>query len=487
MRGGLTKAVLTRANTLIKSYENVIFLTLSFQPDFNKIIEQLYDTGKLDKKVKVLNFHDDLAKMINPEQIIQQGKETNETKVEGFYEFIDKGNEFPSYRYYKDGKYVKYKRFNQDGSLLFVDYMNDSRQRTQRDEYDEEGCLVCSQFMDPTTNKARLKSYYGKNGECYLSTWVDDDKKEGRSLLFGPNYKEYKTLYHLYTKWVDEKLKSLENPVVFSDSRFSDGLVMDLKTKNIKKIAVLHNNHFARPYNNKADIKKTWNPLFNGIEKFDRVVFLTNDQRQDIASVVGDLQSFRVIPHAVPTINEESKASKHKPHLAVYLARYETQKRVDEAIKAFKYVVKKLPDARLHIYGFGPLKSTLNNKIIELKLENNVKLMDFTDNPTKTYQEAACSLLTSDYEGFGMVITESLAAGTPVVAYDCKYGPKDIIRDGKDGFLVPWGNRRKLANRILQIFKDQELRKELSRNAVEVKERFSRQKYEEKWIEIIRD
>ena len=149
--------------------------------------------------------------------------------------------------------------------------------------------------------------------------------------------------------------------------------------------------------------------------------------------------------------------------------------------------MKKLPDARLHIYGFGPLKSTLNNKIIELKLENNVKLMDFTDNPTKTYQEAACSLLTSDYEGFGMVITESLAAGTPVVAYDCKYGPKDIIRDGKDGFLVPWGNRRKLANRILQIFKDQELRKELSRNAVEVKERFSRQKYEEKWIEIIRD
>ncbi|MCM3029700.1 MULTISPECIES: glycosyltransferase [unclassified Niallia] len=486
VRGGLTKAVLTRANTLIKHFEEVIFLTLAFQADYKEIIEELYNSGKLDQRVKVLNFFDDATSNVEGE--LKVGPESSEVKEEGFYEFIDKDQELPSYRYYKNGKYVKYKRFDSDGKLLFVDYMNEARNRTQRDEYDKEGFLVCSQFMDLNSNIPRLKSYFARNGESYVSVWMDEKtKKEGRTLLYGEQYKEYSSLYKLYTKWVDDKLLTITNPVVFSDSRFSDGLVLDLKTKGIKKVAVLHNNHFAMPYNNKAEIKKTWATFFKGIAKFDRVVFLTHDQKSDVSAAYGDLPSYRVIPHAVPEAKEEESQVTYDPHLAVCLARFETQKRLDEAIKSFKYVVRKIPDAKLHIYGFGPQKTKLEGLIESLGLKENVKLKAFTSNPTLTYKKAACSILTSDYEGFGMIITESMAAGTPVVSYDCKYGPKDIIRDGIDGYVVPRGKQRKLAQRIIKIFKDQEHRNILAGKSLEVKERFSYKNFEKQWIDIIKE
>lgn len=486
VRGGLTKAVLTRANTLIKHFDEVIFLTLAFQADYKEIIKELYDSGKLDPRVKVVNFFDDTASDVEGE--LKVGPETSDTKEEGFYEFLDKDQELPSYRYYKNGKYVKYKRFDNDGKLLFVDYMNETRNRTQRDEYDKEGFLVSSQFMDLNLNTPRLKSYYAKNGECYLSIWMDEKtKKEGRTLLFGENHKEYSSLYKLFTSWVDNKVKTIQNPVVFSDSRFSDGLVLGLKTKGLKKVAVLHNNHYASPYNTTAEIKKTWTTFFNGIEKFDRVVFLTHDQKNDVSALFGDLPSYRVIPHAVPEIKAEETKVNYDPHLAVCLARYESQKRLDEAIRAFKYVARKIPDAKLHIYGFGPQKPKLESLISELGLQENIKLKAFTSNPTLTYQKAACSILTSDYEGFGMIITESMAAGTPVVSYDCKYGPRDIIRDEVDGYVVPKGRQRKLAKRIIAIFNDQALRNKLSDKAVEVKTRFSFSNYEKQWVEIIED
>ncbi|MFS0658063.1 glycosyltransferase [Niallia alba] len=485
VRGGLTKAILTRANTLIKYYNQVYILTLSFQPDFEDILQELYSTGRLDKRVQVFNCFHDLSKKVGDNKVDIKEPKNNIIKEEGLYEFIDKGNELPSYRYYKNGVYIKYKRFDKKGRLVFVDYMSESRNRTRRDEYDKNGYLVCSQFMDPINNSPRLKSYYAKNGKCYMTVWIDDyTKKEGRSLLYEPTCHEFKSLYKLFTFWVQEKLEDIENPVAFSDSRFSDGLVLDLKVENIKRVAVLHNNHYSWPYNTRADTKQTWKSFLNRIHEYDKVIFLTNDQKKDIGTLVGNLPTFDVIPHAVPEM-KVATVEKYNPKLVVYLARFESQKRIDEAIKAFKYVVKKIPDAQLHIYGFGPQKVKLEALIEELNLKKNIMLQEFTNAASAVYQSAACSILTSDYEGFGMVITESMAVGTPVVSYNCKYGPSDIIRDGIDGFLVPCRNKKKLAEKVVKILSDDDTRNQLSKNALEVNERFNYQKYEERWIRAI--
>src|SRR5699024_7254587 len=96
-----------------------------------------------------------------------------------------------------------------------------------------------------------------------------------------------------------------------------------------------------------------------------------------------------------------------------------------------------------------------------------------------------CSVLTSEYEGFGLVITESMTEGTPVVSYNIKYGPNEIITDGVDGYLIKNGDKSMLADRVITLLENNELREKLSRNACNVCESFSEDKYKKNWVNLI--
>lgn len=486
VRGGLTKAVLLRANTLADHFDEVVFLTLKFQKNHHSILKKMYDTGKLHRKVKVINFFN-YMKNYNKNLLTKPNKVNTTVKEKGYIEFKDAGSDLPSYRYYQNGLYKMYKRFNNKGKLLFIDYFDDSRHRLKREEYDNKGTLVRIRNMDRTNNKPRLDQYLDIKGDCFLTVWVDPNtKKEGKTFRFLDKPKEFKALNNCYRNWVEDMLGNFKNPVIISDSRYTDKLVLEVKNK-VKKVAVLHNNHFKEPYDETAEINPAWNDLFNDIEHFDRVVFLTEEQKNDVGAKFGYHNNYAVIPHyAKPNETKVDAEKDYNPHLMVTLARYHQQKRLDEAIHAFKYVVEEIPDAQFHIYGFGPKEEELKELISSLELKKNVKLKGFTEDSSYVYKTASCSILTSDFEGFGMVMTESLAAGTPVVAYDIKYGPKDIIRDGIDGFLISKGDKRSLAEKIIKIMKDPELRKELSANSYEVLERYSSKNYERDWVNLFK-
>src|SRR5699024_5700747 len=144
------------------------------------------------------------------------------------------------------------------------------------------------------------------------------------------------------------------------------------------------------------------------------------------------------------------------------------------------------PAARYDIYGSGSQKESLETLIMELGLEHNVRLKGYTNDNMNKFREAACSILTSDFEGFGRVVTESLYAGTPVVSYDVNYGPSDIIRNKVDGYIVEKGNKQELADKIIEIFEDKNLYQQLSKRAIEVKERYSYKKFNENWERLLK-
>lgn len=84
-----------------------------------------------------------------------------------------------------------------------------------------------------------------------------------------------------------------------------------------------------------------------------------------------------------------------------------------------------------------------------------------------------------------MVLVESMAAGTPAISYDIKYGPNDIIVDGKNGFIVPNGNKKQLAQKIIKIMKEDKVYESMSKNALDVRETFSEQEYQKNWLNLI--
>ncbi|HET7578175.1 MAG TPA: glycosyltransferase [Bacillales bacterium] len=488
-RGGLTKAVLERANTLVNEFDNVHFFTFFYQPKHLEIIQNVYQAGLLDQRVTVSNVFVDLDPF-KQEKKAAEGSPKQGVNEDGLVKFKDTSTSSPSYWYYKNGLCVKYERTDKKGKPLFVDYLNEKGRRTRREEYDEAGFVVRIRQIDEETDQPRIDRYMSCNGKCYLSVWIDPETgKEGKSHLFYPQPKAYKKLDQLIAYWVEEKLKWIENPVLMGDSHHSNGVLLNVSPEKARRVAILHGNHLKEPYKKGSSVRSFLEPLFNHLNQYDRVVFLTKSQKKDVAEQFGHSKRYRAIPHAAKPISMEQKkaAERCKPHLAVSLARYEPVKKLEEAIQAFRYVVEEIPDARYEIYGSGSKKNELQQFINKLELKDHVRLMGYTNDPVGSYQRAACSILTSRYEGSPLVLYESLAAGTPVVAYDIKYGPADIIRDGVDGFLVPREEREQLAEKIVKVMKNPGLRNKMSKHAIEVLHRFSFQQYRENWVELIKE
>jgi glycosyltransferase involved in cell wall biosynthesis len=148
------------------------------------------------------------------------------------------------------------------------------------------------------------------------------------------------------------------------------------------------------------------------------------------------------------------------------VARLDPQKDLPTLIRAFSIVRKERP-AKLVILGEGSERAKLEALVKELGLEGDVWMPGFVDNPFKFMKRATVFALSSKFEGFGMVIAEALAVGTPVVSTDCPSGPAEILGGGKWGKLVPVGDHEKLAEAILETIEnppDREKLKERGRD-----------------------
>lgn len=150
-------------------------------------------------------------------------------------------------------------------------------------------------------------------------------------------------------------------------------------------------------------------------------------------------RSYKLISHS--WLNENA------PPLVLAAGRLTPQKDFATLIHAFKKLLKKRA-CNLIILGEGELRPDLEKLIKDLGLEENVQLPGFVDNPYAWMSKADLFVLSSISEGFGNVIVEAMACGTPVVSTDCPSGPNEILEDGKWGELVPPGKPDLLAGAI---------------------------------------
>lgn len=107
-----------------------------------------------------------------------------------------------------------------------------------------------------------------------------------------------------------------------------------------------------------------------------------------------------------------------------------------------------------------------------------------TDNIYKEYQNSASYVMSSRYEGWGLVLVEAMSCGLPCVSFDCPYGPSDIIRDGEDGFLVENGNIQQLAEKMELLINNKELRERLGVRARLNAARFTSDNIMPQWTKL---
>lgn len=135
------------------------------------------------------------------------------------------------------------------------------------------------------------------------------------------------------------------------------------------------------------------------------------------------------------------------------VGRFVEQKQFSVLLEAFELLARH-SDVRLVLAGEGPLKEDLQDLAIALDIEDRVDFLGFVPNPYKYMRRAGLLAVSSRYEGFGLILTEALACGTPVVSTDCPGGPSDILKDGEYGELVDVGDPRGLADAMARTLSD---------------------------------
>jgi len=198
----------------------------------------------------------------------------------------------------------------------------------------------------------------------------------------------------------------------------------------------------------------------------DVVVAVSRGVAEDLIARIGlTAEKIKVIYNPVVTPELFTKAEEPldhpwfrpgEPPVILGVGRLTKPKDFPTLIRAFALVRKERP-ARLMILGEGEERPNLEALVRELGLEEDVALPGFVENPYKYMKRAAVFVLSSRWEGFGNVLVEAMALGTPVVATDCPSGPAEILEGGKWGRLVPVGNHEALAEATLQVLRGEKV------------------------------
>lgn len=276
--------------------------------------------------------------------------------------------------------------------------------------------------------------------------------------------------------WLDWLVGQLPGALVFADSPVTYAPVAKMRNPYVGRIMTAHLAHRTksgtkrrprRPgversrYQGPAGQPKLTGRFLPYAPAADAVVALTRRQAGHLAEDVPGA-AIHVIPNIVEPPGAQGSAPARQPGRVVCIGRLDPLKRVDDAIRAVALARDRLPGVTLDVYGRGPDLERLEALRDELGLHEVVRFPGFTDDPFGVLAGAQASLLTSRREGFGLVVAESLAVGTPVVTYDVDYGPAELVSDHHTGRVVADGAIEQLANALVDVLTDEEAWAKLS-------------------------
>ena len=329
----------------------------------------------------------------------------------------------------------------------------------------------------------------GKGNEPYYKLYpsitthqLDINYDELYGLSLPKRIHRYWSKQKLFKKRLETCLNEIEPDITISLLRRDINFINKMKDKSIKLGEIHFNKSNYREFSDNClpgiiqrAVKQYWMwQLIRQVRQLKSFVVLSHED----AAEWTELNNVTVIYNPLPFLPEQQ--SDNTPKQVIAVGRYVPQKGFDRLISAWSIVNKKHPDWILRIYGDG-MREQLQNQIYELGISPSCILEHSTPDIVDKYCKSSIFVLSSRYEGFGMVIIEAMACGVPPVSFTCPCGPRDIISDGINGLLVENGNIEGLAEKICYLIENENVRREMGRQARMDIERFRIEPIAEQW------
>lgn len=332
-----------------------------------------------------------------------------------------------------------------------------------------------------TTDQHEAPSFFplDKKIRCY-DLGINYEENNGRSFF-------NKLVHYPGKQWRHKKrltaLLKREKPDITISMFCNDVSFMPHIKDGSKKILEIHFSKYKRIQYGRKGLWKLADRWFSRqdekwVRRFDKFVVLTEEDRK----YWGNLDNITVIPNARTFTPIQTADMENKKVIAV--GRYTYQKGFERLIEAWHLVASDFPDWKLEIVGDGEQRTRLKERIARYGIDNSVVLVPANNEIEKHYLSSSVYAMTSRYEGLPMVLLEAQAFGLPIVSFNCKCGPSDVVNHGKNGFLVEEGNASAFASQLRKVMADVELRKKMSRNALEASKKFSMEPVMSRWMQL---
>jgi glycosyltransferase involved in cell wall biosynthesis len=308
-----------------------------------------------------------------------------------------------------------------------------------------------------------------------------DDQREGRarlpSLLVHPDDFAYAWCSLRTDRLLLRRLRAMRGGVVIGTRPGLNLLASALAPEGTVTVAQEHQNFHQHRTGLARDVRRR----YRGI---GALAVLTEDDRRDYEAALGGATRVVRHPNAVPPLGGDRARPESK--VVVAAGRLNSpQKGFDLLIEAWKPVAAAHPDWQLRIYGRGHLRAALKRQVADAGLADEVFLMGATRDLGAALAQGSVFVLSSRYEGFGIVLVEAMSKGMAVVSFDCPRGPGEIIDDGRDGVLVPNGDVAALSRALLDVVGDAERRRALGAAAVQSARRYDPAVVGKDWVSLI--